>query len=413
MRTNKKKTKSSIKGLAKGIKPLKTAFRLQANTFFLTYKGISDSGQKISKKDLANFLVKENPKELKLRPQKYLICEQMYDSGEPHFHVILTYSKRKEIVSQNFYDYLGIHPNIQKMRNMKAALEYVYKEDPNPYTNMDILQERRKALAKNSSSLYELFQEQMIKDPWNFDPITYCVKHNLTKQIFKANYPKALHLLKLAQVARCNALLTDKPGFKEITRESIEELLTPQELKIFDSWKGYQQIVDLLNQMNALRGRRPQKAVNLLITGPPNSGKSTLIWERVSQPGRVALSDFCSIYPMGMSHWFPKYQSDVYHLLYWDEARLTSYSYDVILKLLSGTPIDLPTKGGSVRKVDNPLVIMTSNLTLEQMIQAKFKNEEYRELARRNLAVRIKNVVIPEGYNLFLLQKLLVPKISG
>ena len=112
---------------------------------------------------------------------------------------------------------------------------------------------------------------------------------------------------------------------------------------------------------------------------------------------------------MGMAHWFPKYHSDVYHCLYWNQARLTAYSYDTILKILDGSPLDLPSKGGQSRKVDNPLVIMTSNMTLQQMIQQKFGYSlDFSQMARKNLGVRIRNVIIPPGYDLFLLQKLII-----
>lgn len=397
----------------KGDKPLSTVFRLSATTYFLTYKGTSDKGLKITKESLANYLLTQNLNDRKLRPVKYLICEQMYDSGEPHFHAILVYPKRKQIKSSQYYDYHGIHPNIQTMRNMKAALQYVYKEDPKPYTNMNIVQQRRVARAKDTSSLYQLLEQQMMKDPFNFNVYNYCLTHNISRQIYKANYTKAVNLLKHIQEAYCNKLLTQKPGFKPITRALIQSNLSSQELCTFDSWPGYQTIVDKLNQMVRYKGFRDPKTLNLLITAAPNTGKSALVWHPNPHDQFNPISRYCSVYPMGMSQWFPKYQSDVYHCIYWNEAKLTSYSYDTILKLLDGSPLDLPNKGSVSRKVDNPLIIMTSNLTLEQMIQQKFSySQYYRQLARSNLAVRIQNVIVPKGYDLFLLQKLLVPRIS-
>ena len=95
--------------------------------------------------------------------------------------------------------------------------------------------------------------------------------------------------------------------------------------------------------------------------------------------------------------------------IYWNQAKLTSYSYDIILQLLDGSPVMLPAKGGGHKKVDNPLVFMTSNMTLDQMIHQKFKyNLSYKQMAKKNLRVRIQNVIIPNGYNLFLLQKLII-----
>ena len=248
----------------------------------------------------------------------------------------------------------------------------------------------------------------MLKDPLHFNLEQYVRLHDLAQHI--SGWSSIKTKLKDMQLASANLKLKAKPGFKYIDRELIQARLSPKELATFDSWDGYQTIVDYFNQMILQRGNRQQKELNLLITGAPNTGKSALVWQRNPLPHRAAISNFCSVYPIGMSQWFPKYHSDVYHCIYWNEAKLTSYSYDTILKLLDGSPLDLPNKGSVSRKVDNPLIIMTSNLTLEQMIQQKFSyNESYKALARKNLAVRVENVIVPAGHNLFLLQKLLVP----
>ena len=408
-----KNNNKTSKRVIKGDKPLPTSFNLKSTTYFLTYKGISDFGEKLTKQTLANYLLKQNKNDRKLHPEKYLICQEMYDSGEPHFHAILIYPKRKEIKIQDYFDYLGIHPNIQVMRNMKAALEYVYKEDPHPITNMNILQQRRIAKAKDTSSLYQFLREQMMKDPLNFDPSRFCYQNNIDKQIYKANYTKALNLLKLIQKVASNDYLQNKPGFKQIDRSLIEQRLSPIQLKTYDSWSGYQTIVNYLNIMNAQKGRRQQKSMNLLITGAPSTGKSALVWQKDPLPGRSSIVNHCSVYPMGMKDWFPDYKSDVYHCIYWNEASLTNYSYEVILQLLDGNPVMLPSKGGGHKKVDNPLVIMTSNMTLNQMISKKFNySKKFQEMARKTLAVRVQNVIIPKNYNLFLLQKLMVPVTS-
>lgn len=409
MRVSKKNPKTKGKGVSKAGKQSSKQFFLQSTTYFLTYKGISESGQTLTKQALADYLVNNNPNDLKLKPLKYLVCQQNYDDGTPHFHAILVYEKRKKITSQDYYDYLTVHPNIQVMRNLKAALTYVYKQDLSPFTNMDILQERRVARAKDTSSLYQLLQQQMMKDPFNFDVFNYCLQHNLTKQIYKANYTKAISLLRNVREAYCNKLLFDKNGFKPISRALIQQMLSPSELKTYDSWAGYQTIVDFLNIMNTQRGRRQQKSLNLLISGAPSTGKSALFWQRYPLQGRSSVVSHLPLYPMGMKDWFPDYKSDVYAGIYWNEAKLTSYAYDVILQLLDGSPVMLPAKGGGHKKVDNPSVIMTSNMTLEEMIAQKFHyNKSYVKMAKMNLSVRIHNVIIPPGYTLFMLQKLLV-----
>ena len=413
MNTSKAK-KTSGKGGFQGENQPTNKFTQKAKTYFLTYKGVSDSGQTITKDTLAEFLLNGNPNDRTVRPEKYLICEQMYDSGLPHFHAILVYPKRKPITNQSHYDFLDIHPNIQTMRNMKAALDYVYKEDPTPLTNMDIQQQKRIAKVQDTSSIYKFLYEQMLKDPVNFEVYKFIEHHNLSEHVYKANYSKAIKLLKEAQKVQANDLLSNKPGFKVITRQLIEEKLTPQQLKTYDSWEGYARIVHYLNTIVTQRWMRQQKSMNLLLTGAPSTGKSALVFQRNPLPGRTSIYNHCSVYPMGMKGWFPEYQSDVYQCIYWNEAKLTSYSQDVILQLLDGSPVMLPTKGSSHKKVDNPLIIMTSNMTLDQMIEVKFGyNKKYLQMAKANLAVRVENVIIPPGYNLFLLQKLLVPKIPN
>lgn len=398
--------------MSKTKKSTNTAFFLQGKMFFLTFKGINDFGKKITKNQLMNYLVKQHNRDRKNKPEKYLICEQMYDSGQTHFHVILGYSSRKKIITPDYYDYLGIHPNIQVMRNMKAALSYVYKQDKTPLTNMDIEQQKRVARAKDASSLYDLFYQQMKKDPFNFTPYDYCERYQLSSAIYKAGYAKAVHLIKKIQQAYCNKLLYNAKGFKFISRSLIQSKLSSSQLETYDSWAGYQTIVDHLNQIPLHRFKRPAKTMNLLITGPKSIGKSALVWQQYPQPHFNPINRYCSVYPMGMKDWFPQYKSQVYDIIYWNEAKLTSYRYDTILQLLDGSPVMLPAKGGGHKKVDNPLVLMASNMSLDQMIRQKFfYNKSYQQMARQNLSVRITNVIVPQNYNLFLLQKLLVPAL--
>ena len=411
-KTKKNRTKYSGKRIFQGEKHTSKKLFFSNKMYFLTYKGITTSGEKITKIELAQYLTKPCLKDEKILPQKYLISEEKYEDGRPHFHAILIYPRRKQIIDPGHYDYLGLHPNIQPLRNMKAALEYMYKEDLDPVTNMDVVQEKRIVRAKDSRSLYEFLKEEMLKDPFKFDAIKYCVSHNLDEEIYKTNYPKALKLLKMCQQSHCNMLLADKPTFKIITAELIKNQLTEEELKTYYSWEGYQIIVDHLNQIPMYRHSRPLKTKNLLITGPPDIGKTSFI-ESDLNDSHNCIERYCSLYPMSSKTWWPHYKSGVYQVISWNEAKLTSYSYDVILKVLEGSKVDLPQKGTSTLKYDNPLVIMTSNLTLDELIRIKFNhNPDLIDTARKNLKVRIVDVVVPEGYNLFLIQKLLIPNDS-
>ena len=354
----------------------------------------------------------------------YHIALEHHANGVPHLDILLIYQKpiRRQLVD---YDYLFKHGNITTYRKLnQAILDYGKKQDKESLSNLP--EETQVVTSTNQDGSvtkvtfnkliqiqqlkkdpYLYLYNQMCKDPLHFNLDQYVKQNQLSQHI--SGWGTIKTKLKDMQAAAANLQLKQKRGFKYIDRALIEANLNSEELKIYDSWSGYQTIVNYFNQIILQKGNRQQKSLNLLITGQPNTGKSALIWQRNPLPGRSSVFNFCSVYPIGMSQWFPKYQSDVYHCIYWNEAKLTSYSYDTILKLLDGSAMDLPNKGSVSRKVDNPLIIMTSNLTLDQMIQQKFNyNKDYAQMARKNLAVRIQNVIIPEGLDLFLLQKLLI-----
>ena len=339
----------------------------------------------------------------------YCIALQLHPTTRvPHLDILLVYDQSVQ-TSLNRFDKFLKHGNLTNYRDLnKAILEYGRKEDINPLSNLPPDTTQIVELQPLKRDPYRYLELQMLKDPLNFKVQQYVRQHDLAQYI--TAWSSIKNKLKDMQIAAANLLLRSKPGFQLITQELIQSRLSDHQLKLyFGPWDGYRRIVHHLNSMIQFKGFRQQKELNLLITGSPNCGKSALVWQRDPLPGRASILQFCSVYPIGMSQWFPKYQSDVYHMIYWNEAKLTSYSYDTILKLLDGSPLDLPSKGSVSRKIDNPLILMTSNMTLQQMLYQKFSaNKIYLQMARQNLSVRIQNVIVPPDHNLFLLQKLLV-----
>ena len=415
----------SKKGGFKGgkLKSSTSSFRLCSKVYFLTYRGTTDKGQRLTKRELVTHLMlgKDTTSTSALKPESYLVCEEMYDSGEPHFHVILFYSKRKNIRNPNVFDYLGIHPNIQTLRNLKAALEYVHKEDPNPLTNLDLPKVTRQARAKNTSSLYQLLEEEMRKDPFNFEVYEYCNKHDLGREICKTNYVKAVHLVTRMQQSYCYELLCRRPGIKYITRELIEKCLTVDELVEFDSYPCYARIIHHINQLVQYPNTNPEsmlpdKTPHLYVVGSPNIGKSALITHRSSKEHPIpGLANSFSTFFLSLGQrFFPPYKSHTNSLVYWDEFTLDSATfpknrYNELLVYLAGQPTQLPLKGRlPVRRFDNPKHILTSNLTLEQQISNVFKSEQKKAIARQNLRARIDEVIVPPGRSLHFLRKLFI-----
>ena len=400
----------------------KTNFLLQGTTFFLTYKGVSEVGEKISKQALADYLIRGFPKDVSVKPTKYLICQQTYDSGQPHFHVILIYPTRKRVTNPNYYDYLGIHPNIQTMRNMKAALSYVYKEDPSPLTNINVEDQYRAARARKSTSLYQLLEQQLQKDPIGFDVESYCVKHNLFRQMYKANYSKAFNLIRMAQPAFARKLLSELPGIKLITQEVIHSNLQKDEIEQYYSHPCYQRIIDHINQIHQYPNRgidtmAPGKTPHLLIVGDSSIGKSALVDHRPNaQHPYPGLMHYYACYHLSIGQkFFPPYRSFDYRMVRWNEFTIISdmfpkSGYNRLLDYLEGAPSALPQKGRApVQRQDNPKHILTSNRTLQQHICKTFNSQQSRALARQNIGSRIDCVIIPLGKSIHFLRKLFIP----
>ena len=337
----------------------------------------------------------------------HTVALQTHEDGHYHLDILLVYDKSVRH-SLTHFDYLPKHPHITVYRKLNAAiLAYGKKQDTQALSNLPDDMSQIIRVDKLKADPYRYLQLQMLKDPLHFNLQQYVRKNDLNQYL--TTWSSIKSRLKDSQVAAANLKLRSKSGFKFINRALLEANLNSQQLKAYDSWSGYQTIVDYLNQIPVYGYKRPLKTMNLLITGQPNTGKTSLFSNRYPKPDQNPVSGYTSVYPMGAKTWWPNYRPQVYGMIFWNQAKLTSYSYDTILKVLQGSQVDLPYKGGSVLKYDNPLVVMTSNMTLQQMIQQKFGySEELRKMARSNLAVRVQNVVVPQGYNLFLLQKLLL-----
>ena len=318
-------------------------------------------------------------------------------SKKYHLDILVIYSKR---VQNSFkrYDYLIKHGNLTKYRTLnQAILDYNLKEDPNCINNIpkDIMLADK---AKTKQGLYDLLEKEMLKDPFKFESYLYIHDHNLNKHIINTNWLIIIKQIKIKQEILCSKLLHNKKGFKLITRQLIEEKLTKKELKIYDSWSGYQTIVDHLNQIPTYGYNRPHKTKNLLIVGRPNTGKTTLA---------LQIQKYASVYYKDVSNWFPSYKPEVYHMILWNEFSLKGGTrYPKLLNFLEGTKLDLEYKGGSVLKTDNQLIYMTSNMSLKRHINIKFKYEYDRLLSHNNLSARITEVTIPNNLTLFILCKL-------
>lgn len=99
-------------------------FRIQAKSFFLTYPQCNQTRQA-----LKDFL------HTKGRVTYYLIGQETHEDGGYHLHALVTYEKKLNVKSQNFFDFNGCHPNTQAAKNIPALKNYITKEDLEPLTS--------------------------------------------------------------------------------------------------------------------------------------------------------------------------------------------------------------------------------------------------------------------------------------
>lgn len=340
-------------------------------------------------------------RQLKRGLSSYLVAVQHHSgTGLPHFDCLFVYS-RPVLNAPTRYDYLFKHGDLTRYRTINAAiLDYGRKEDPEPFGDLDTA--RVIVRARVRYELYEMMEEAMLRDPFNFSCQAWLTSEGVWAEASRTNLFKTCKIVRARQSQQCRRRLLAKPGMRLITRGLIRERLSAGELRLFDSWPGYQTIVDHLNQIPRWGAERPHKTRNLLIVGPSDTGKTRL---------GAAIERLCATYPLGTpGGWFPEYRSGVYAMLVWDQFDLRTYRYVDLLRLLEGRPMKLPVKGGNVPRNDNQIVYMTSNLSLVQHVTRRFRCPASVAHSMSNLRARVCQVVIPPGHDLFFLAKLLVPR---
>ena len=355
-----------------------------------------------------------------VKPVHWSIAWQTHKgSGLPHLDILIVFQKNitpvytafdyliKDLkIAQKHTDDQISHGHVwvtaySPTKLNKAILDYGFKEDPSVITNLT-LQTKQQLIRVNTlkADPYRYLELQMDKDPLHFNVEQYVKKHDLYQYI--SSWSSIKTKLKDSQVAAANLKLKQKSGFKLITKSLAKQALTQRQYRLYTSNVGiYGKIVDKINEIVSHKFDRPFKSKQLLLVGPANTGKTSLIRQ---------IQKHIAVYHMDVSNWFPSYRDGVYPVIAWNEFKLKGgMSHTDLLKFLEGYPMDLQYKGGSSLRRDNQLIIMTSNMTLDQHIDFKFKDEKQRSLARDNLRVRIQQIILPAGVDLFILQKLLCP----
>lgn len=56
------------------------------------------------------------------------VCSELHEDGSPHRHVVVKFTRRVQSRNSRLFDINGKHPNIQSVRSIKRALDYVSKD---------------------------------------------------------------------------------------------------------------------------------------------------------------------------------------------------------------------------------------------------------------------------------------------
>lgn len=72
---------------------------------------------------------------------KEATVEQIIDGLDKHLHVYIKLNKVLKQTKTDIFDFKGFHPNIQACKSVRNVLRYLQKEDKDPLTNIEDIDE--------------------------------------------------------------------------------------------------------------------------------------------------------------------------------------------------------------------------------------------------------------------------------
>lgn len=149
---------------------IQRSFRIQAKSFFLTYPQCTQT-----KQALKQFL------DTKGRVVYYLIGQETHEDGGQHLHALVTYDKKINVRSQNFFDFNGAHPNVQAAKNIPALKNYISKEDEAPLTSEQATEDNLYDLARVTpeEEFFEICRKRKVHPSIDYRfPICMPIRHS-------------------------------------------------------------------------------------------------------------------------------------------------------------------------------------------------------------------------------------------
>lgn len=151
-----------------------------------------------------------------------------------------------------------------------------------------------------------------------------------------------------------------------------------------------QQLISILEFINvhSIPSTRRYKSKTLhLWSSKPGMGKTSLL---------NLLKHVSPCYRWPDDNWFDHYENNLYQWILWDEFRLTGQNSEFLKRLFAGDEMRLPVKGSHAYKEDNPLIILTSNFSLQKHVWRKIRNKVLRVVELETLQARIHELEVLE-----------------
>ena len=356
-------TKSEGKNLnQKAKKRPQNAARVQGQTVFLTIP-LCDQLEKVYHK------LESKSKELLI--EKFAVVLETHTNNRnkaKHLHVFVKFSQRRELCL-GFFDFLGKHGKLEKVRNIEAVLQYMNKENVCK-ANFDVW----KILLENHRTFASAIARMMIAG-WTEIELINRYGSILAGQAWSS----ALSFGKKAVLAdRAGRRTTSR--MRQITREIIENRLSREELTTFDSDQQFRIFVDTINKILSYGNSQLHKQCCLSIVGKPSIGKSTVV---------NALKAFFRTYIFPLDGWHTQYDNGIYEIILWNEWDIKLLSRSDLLLFTEGEVVDLKVKYTKAVKEDRPMIIFTSNHTYVDQVNRRYGYDlELRDSTLEALSVR-------------------------
>ena len=308
-----------------------------------------------------------------------------------HYHIYLEYFKRVER-KLNHFDYLGKHGKLERVRNLHAVFKYMCKQNK-PHANFNIYEEiLKKDFHKGCALLYKEGGLDLLK--------TTLYDSKNSSVVSKKPWKSILSYYNNVKINREELSLRQLPGIRYIDARLIKGVLNEEELRQFNSDPRYKLLVNYLNLITSLGFKQKLRKCCLFLVGDPGIGKSSLI---------DCLRKFIPIYDFPRDGWHKGYKNNLYPVISWEEFRLNKLDLSNLLLFLEGRKVDLPVKGSKCFKNDRPMIILTSNLSLNKLFNRTKRFSL--DIERIALKKRIKEICF-NSKQIFLIQKLIISKLD-